>query len=289
MNQVYAAGGKFYLLLPNTVKVRAAIEAYRKELEQVLWDEHGGRLSVNMSYIPFTMAASKQGNPLLIRIKGENDPLPVGRLWSLLARQTSEKKRKRFKELVHERFDEFFQPTGNGGDVAVCAVSGDELTRSGRVILEKADIEQDGGPGEDIIVSKSVGEQIRLGKALYNAHYLTELKGRERKGFPVGVDTVWDIAREFRPHTVERWISLRSSDGRIPLMTEGFNAHEDAGLGFRIYGGISMAADTKAGGCKLFLACHPFFTFRSVFRRLPEHDTRKRSLQEPCQHCLLRR
>lgn len=241
MNQVYAAGGKFYLLLPNTKSVLDAIETYSKELEKELWEEHRGRLSVNFSSIPFTMEASKQGGPLLIRIEGEPAPLPVGRLWSMLARQTSEKKRRRFKDLIHQHYNDFFKPSGNGGEVTLCAVSGDELTSDGRVLIDTSDIEEHEGAMDGIYVSKSVAKQIEIGKSLYNAKYLIELKGPNRRGFKVGVETTWNIERDWRPHTVERWISLRSSDGRISLITEGFTAHEDAGLGFRNYGGISVA------------------------------------------------
>ena len=52
-NIVYSSGGKFYMLLPNTEKVKHAIALLKREFEEELWSDHHGQLLLNVDYVPF--------------------------------------------------------------------------------------------------------------------------------------------------------------------------------------------------------------------------------------------
>ena len=62
---LFASGGKFYLLLPNTEKVRTAIYGkggIKEQTEKELWEEHKGKISVNISNSAFAYRNKKQGD-----------------------------------------------------------------------------------------------------------------------------------------------------------------------------------------------------------------------------------
>jgi len=243
INQVYAAGGKFYLLLPNTLEVISILEQYKKDLQLNLWEQHKGKLAVNMAWIPFTMHQVKENKFLSIQTAEEPDTYrDVGELWALLAKKTSDEKKKKFNHVIIENFNELFYASGIGGDIQVCAVSGDEISDKEKGVLKPEDVEQGLNAQSELIVSKNVKEQIELGKSLYNASYLTELMPGKDRGFNVGQQTQWAITQDTHNHSILKWINL-DWEGDINLTPEKFTAHEDAGLGFRMYGGIRMATN----------------------------------------------
>jgi CRISPR/Cas system-associated protein Cas10 (large subunit of type III CRISPR-Cas system) len=99
-------GGKFYLLLPNTQKVVQTIDNLRCNTDKKLWNEHKGQLSLNIDYVTFAEANSD--------------------LWKCLADKLTEKKNQKYKSLLVDDFDKFFEPEKFNKNVKVCAVTGIE-------------------------------------------------------------------------------------------------------------------------------------------------------------------
>lgn len=157
---VYSSGGKFFMLLPNTKAVSEAVGMIYKEIERELWDEHKGKLIFNLDFVPFAY----KNKEIIFDGEGNND---LGSLWSVLAKGLTAKKNKKFQSLLLSRFIDFFEVNQTGGDVKVCAVTGEELEKSRTKTIKKT----------DIVVSSIVAEQIKLGEALKDADYLITFKG----------------------------------------------------------------------------------------------------------------
>jgi CRISPR-associated protein Csm1 len=244
INQVYAAGGKFYLLLPNTKHVNSAIDAYRIKLEEAMWEKFGGQLSVNMDGINFSFQLDNERPRILA--ENESETMDVGLLWRKLSEKTSNQKRRRYSNVFANSFDwiegtRLFEALGTGGEVEVCAVSGLEISKGKDSKLNKADIEQ-GNETEPLTIADFVKEQIELGRDLYEHKYLVSLKPESAKGYQAGAYTKWDMLEKGKTanqHYINNWIRTHHED-EIELKPDGFKPHEDNGLGWRLYGGSSM-------------------------------------------------
>lgn len=159
---IYSSGGKFYLLLPNTPKVKSALEEIRNETEALLWSEHKGKLIFNISWVPFSYAKNEVHYP-----QGEDKTL--GGLWKALEDSMSDQKSTRFKNLMLKDFSSFFDVQSDGGKVKVCAVTGQNLGEGEYKIIDKQ---------SETIVSNEVFDQITLGKILKDADFNITFKGK---------------------------------------------------------------------------------------------------------------
>lgn len=164
---VYSSGGKFYMILPYTEKVKKAIDTIYKDIERNLWEEHHGKLIFNMDFVPF--AYRNNTNEIDFEDIGNEDK-NLGSLWKTLAEKLTKKKNQKFNSLLINNFNVFFEVEKTGGEVDVCAVTGQELSKSQKEIIPKSD---------GVVVSKSVIEQIKLGNALKDIDYLITFKGDE--------------------------------------------------------------------------------------------------------------
>ncbi|MFT4154566.1 type III-A CRISPR-associated protein Cas10/Csm1 [Parafilimonas sp.] len=234
INIIYAAGGKFYVLLPNTPEIIKELELYNYKLQQKIWDKHKGSLSVNMSWIAFGMHQQK-GSYLKAFTADNNEGMPVGKLWKLLAEKTSEKKK--FQHVLTDRFSEMFEPTGAGGNVKVCAVSGEELPDNAQPLSQADEDETE----INLYVSQVVNEQIDLGRDLYDAKYLVELMPGQKADIKIASGTGWKLNDDGCEHNVNKWL-LVNWQRDIILIPPGSTHDKNEGLGFKLFGGIRMAA-----------------------------------------------
>jgi len=163
---VFSSGGRFYVLLPNTEKVKGAISEMRKEVDSWLWEEHQGAVSLGMDYIPFRY----QNN--MIELPGQ-EFCDLGTLWDKVNETINKRKNHKFEHIVLNQYQRLFDPKPTGGQVAVCSVSGIELGER-----EATTIDLDGAL-EQMVVSPLVKKQIRLGEALKDADFLLTFKGEE--------------------------------------------------------------------------------------------------------------
>jgi len=160
---VYSSGGKFYMLLPNTQKVKVAITELSAEIEKEIWNEHKGKLIVNVDFIQFAYRNKSKE----IDCEGvEDSKKDLSTLWKALSDKLTERKNQKFKTILKSDFKEFFEPKASGGDVKVCAVTGEEL--------KKGEYHQ---KDTETIVSNAVNEQIILGETLKDIDYLITYKG----------------------------------------------------------------------------------------------------------------
>lgn len=157
---IYSSGGKFYMILPNTDKVKTALNKIKEKIEKELWEEHKGKLSVNLAFIDFSVVKptnKKSGNK--ISIEGIEKNTDLGTLWRTLAEKLNAQKNQKFKSLLNKGF---FEQNIVNEDIKMCAVTGEELSKNNRVILK----------GTNEFVSKAVNRQTELGVALKDAYYL---------------------------------------------------------------------------------------------------------------------
>ncbi len=164
---IYSSGGVFYMLLPNNGEVLSALAEIKSEIEKELWKQHKGKIFVNLTSVPFAFLTKER----IIDYEGNTDQTAnLGGLWKKLAEELLKQKNQKFKSLLIDSFDEFFCPENEklttGGDVKVCAVTGEELAISLQNKIKNS----------EYFVSKDVIDQIGLGSALKDADFLITYK-----------------------------------------------------------------------------------------------------------------
>ncbi|OJX88065.1 MAG: type III-A CRISPR-associated protein Cas10/Csm1 [Paludibacter sp. 47-17] len=161
---VYSSGGKFYMLLPNIGEIKTAIEEIYRDIEIEIWNEHKGKLIVNLDFIPFAYQTKEKQ----IKFEGvETVESDLASLWKALSDKLTERKNQKFKNVLRSDYKTFFEPSTSGGDVKVCAVTGEELKRGEFKQIKDS----------DTVVSNAVIEQIKLGETLKDVDYLITYKG----------------------------------------------------------------------------------------------------------------
>lgn len=164
---IYSSGGVFYMLLPNNSEVLSALNGLKSEIEKELWNEHKGKIFINLASVPFAFLTKER----TIDFEGiSNQPSNLGSLWKKLAEELSKQKNQKFSSLLTNSFDEFFNPENSnlttGGDVKVCAVTGEELNKASQREIKKS----------GNFVSEAVIEQIKLGNSLKDSDFLITYK-----------------------------------------------------------------------------------------------------------------
>ena len=166
---VYSSGGKFYMLLPNIKPVTDAIAELKKEIERELWVQHKGQLLVNIDYVPFAYNIKGQGVDF---DNYENEQ--IGLLWKALADRLTNQKNHKFRNLLIDKYDEFFEVQKVGGKTNICAVTGIE----GKCVAIDPKEE-----GEKTLVLPIVKEQSQLGNTLKDADYVITHKGNSKHDY----------------------------------------------------------------------------------------------------------
>lgn len=153
-NIVYASGGTFYLIAPNTAKVREKIKKMEADIARKMFDTHGTRLYLGMDCVPF-------GEDYLF-LKNEKT---IGDLWKSLNEKMGQKKARRFQNLMKNDFDRFFKPTHIGSKQLRDAITGDEISDDENPVpLESGN--------NELKVTKYTRSQIELGGMLRDTDYI---------------------------------------------------------------------------------------------------------------------
>ena len=162
---VYSSGGKFYMLLPNIESVTNAVAELKKEIEKELWEQHNGQLLVNIDYVPFAYNIKGKG------VDFDNcKDVQIGELWKALADRLTNQKNHKFRNLLIDEYDEFFEVQKVGGKTNICAVTGIE----GKCVAIDPQEE-----GEKTLVLPIVKEQAQLGNTLKDADYIVTYKSND--------------------------------------------------------------------------------------------------------------
>jgi len=168
---IYNSGGKFYLITDNSEQTTSAIDRCAEKVKKELWHKHMGQLGINISYVPFDENADGTVNTANMQ---KQKP---GYLWKTISEDFHRQKNQKFKDLLLESYDQFFEPIAVGGQTKVCAVTGIESTDCVKESLGK--------DGEEMYVLPSVKQQIQLGEELRNQqHFKTfeEYAGNTKLG-----------------------------------------------------------------------------------------------------------
>jgi len=100
-NLLYADGGRFYLIAPNTKRVKDNIACLHNTINRCLLDTHGLELYLSLDFIEVD------------EIELANQK--IQRCWSQLSEKLQQQKRQRHKEELSQQYSRFFDPSGIGG------------------------------------------------------------------------------------------------------------------------------------------------------------------------------
>ena len=149
---IYSSGGKFYLLTVNTPQIVQAVETCAKQSKQKLWEEHKGQLGLNISYVAFN--ENPDGTVDCQDALGQKP----GYLWKIVNAEFAHQKSQKFKDILTDNYQNFFNPIPVGGKPKVCAVTGIESEDCVKIPKDDED--------EEMYVLPSVYEQIKEGEKL---------------------------------------------------------------------------------------------------------------------------
>lgn len=150
-NIIYSSGGSFYLLAPNTDKVKQVLGNIEKEISGKLFEHHGTDLFLAVDYIAF-------GENELYYKKGNRS---IGTVWTDLSEKLGIKKGRRYSHIIENEFERLFEPQKVSTDKKRDYITGGELKANFRYLDD--DKHQP--------VNNSTWQQIELGKKLKDTDY----------------------------------------------------------------------------------------------------------------------
>lgn len=152
-NIVYASGGGFYLLVPNTAALPGKLKALEEMIAKKLFEYHGTELYLSLDFVPFgekeIFNQTEQGGH-------------IGKVWQALGEKLSAKKGQRFAQLLKNNFSQFFEPLPVSPETRRDSITGEELGKQ-MEYLDKDNQEQP--------VNWYTWQQIKLGQTLRSADY----------------------------------------------------------------------------------------------------------------------
>jgi CRISPR-associated protein Csm1 len=155
-NVIYASGGSFFVLAPNTDVTRAAFQNWKKNILDWFFKTHNLRLFLETNFVEF------KAEQLL------ENKLPE--VFKNLHNELSKDKKHPFAEQLIENFDELFTPHGDGGETERDPDTGDELKSGDSIRLEDT---PDGRPTFSSILSQDIrtlGKVLRETKFWVTSH-----------------------------------------------------------------------------------------------------------------------
>lgn len=151
-NIVYASGGGFYLIAPNTHALPEKLKALEKKIAEKLFEYHGTDLYLSLDFAPFGEQEIFNQTET-----GEN----IGKVWQALGEQLSAKKGQRFASVLEENFNGLFEPIPVSPETRKDAITGEELGDNFKPLDDN----------RDQLVNWYTWQQIMLGKELKSADY----------------------------------------------------------------------------------------------------------------------
>lgn len=165
-NVMYASGGNFFVLAPNTEKVKATFIDFQHQITNAIFDKHGTRISVVMGYQGITQKEIFEGT-INLAIK------------NLFEKEIDRNKKRKFSSLIQENYSAFFKPSDVGGEVATDVITGEEISKNEKNVfkinenssLPQKATQKDIEEGIDLI-KEVTAKQIFLGHNLKDVKYL---------------------------------------------------------------------------------------------------------------------
>jgi len=107
-NLVYASGGGFTLLAPNTKEVRDAVTRFRESFNHWLFEQFGMKLYLALAAVPLSVDE--------LSGKGEG----LSQVYRKVGEQLSQQKMQKWNNLIHEEHESFFGPHHVEAECEVC-------------------------------------------------------------------------------------------------------------------------------------------------------------------------
>ena len=248
---VYSSGGKFYMLLPNTEKVKKSLSALKNEFEKELWNKHFGQLNLALEYVPFTYSTKSKE----IQFE-EGEGKTTGDLWKCLSEKLTTGKNRKFQSVLLDSFDSLFSPEKFSIDIKVCAVTGIESEKCVPIDLKDS---------ESPYVLPIVEKQVLLGQELKDADYYVMHTGKEANTYLnnrckpisiVGIGNYLFDRQALMKDNAEYGVITSADATRIKRIndTDSLAAKlkgQNCSYGFQFYGGNKQALNEE-GEIKTF-------------------------------------
>ncbi len=134
---VYVSGGGFYLLAPNTEKIRSEFHEIEKKIQQDLLSIHKMQLYLSLGYTTLSPLDIKQ--------------YKIHEKWRNLSEILNAKKRRKYHLIIEKNYVSFFEPWGNI-ESEIDRITGEEV--------------EEYGESENLILSEQTKRLIKLGECL---------------------------------------------------------------------------------------------------------------------------
>lgn len=271
-NVVYASGGKFYMVLPNTARVKNALREIHREAERELWDKHHGRVGVLLEWEAFAyvFGRNEKGEGNILTESEPGQMLTLAQLWHSLSEKLQQAKPRLFLSVIAERpeslFDENHEDLQYDPQVAdgkVCAVTGVLLKRGKTRKLNK-----EGDDEFELMVEDQVGFQIDLGKSLKDADFILTFMGKGKGSsyleskqtnrieilgiihYLIDKDDLRHVSDEGSISSADHCLVTSINDTNFLQTIQG----QDVRYGFRFYGGNEQACMRDKDGQVIYHA-----------------------------------
>ena len=167
-NVMYSSGGNFFVLAPNTDRVRKKFDELEKEITLALFKSQGTRLAVVMGYEKVRQFEVLQG--------GINKSIS-----RLFQEQIDRKKKQKFLSVINseEGYKSLFEPIDAGGESITDAVTGEEVDLTTaysiaegalpKFLMDKRKLLENESAG---VISEATAKQIFLGYQLKDIGYI---------------------------------------------------------------------------------------------------------------------
>lgn len=224
---VYASGGGFFFLAPNTQATREKLQTAGERLSQKIFAVHQIQLTFSLAHRAF--------GPNEMQAQG------ISQVWEGLIKDVNAVKQRKFASQIQKQAD-FFEPRELGGEQGRDAITNEEFEAH-----EKP--EEYGYEGKKILIKTSTRQQIELGQKLRKAQWW--LRSETKLNLPYEMTA-------FRPCGIGPWnyflsdADLRKVGNQLQgqrlfcLNSTDFVTRETANaasVGFVFYGGNSFPAD----------------------------------------------
>ncbi len=163
---VYASGGGFYLLAPNTKKTTEGIQRAYEQITKTLFKEHRTSLSLGIAW-------EEVNQHDIFNQEGESG---IHRVWGKLASKISGLKGQKFKYQIQTEYNIFFQPGEVGGIQGRDFITGEEFATGEST--KSMDAELPAQAGNERQIKVSTHKQIQLGRKLKDSDYWITSKDR---------------------------------------------------------------------------------------------------------------
>lgn len=151
-NVVYNSGGGFYIIAPNTEFVRTELSNAIQEIEKKVFEAHGTSLFVAIDSVEVSKNALNHTN---------NEDL--GNTWGQLFNKRDNKKNCKLASYISDNYNQFFEPSMQGGDTKRDVITGEEFLPNEKQIKFGS---------ENQFVKEITWQQIELGKVLRDTAFV---------------------------------------------------------------------------------------------------------------------